>query len=110
MLLQHIKLYDNIDETLFVTADDLYFAEHKLIDLAMDFYQHGGKTTPPYDIPTFYDSNQPLRLPDPVWRNRYTQLVVWESNRIYSLSPGPNQHTYVSRQYRVFFPHADRIG
>ena len=43
MLLQHIKLYDNIDETLFVTADDLYFAEHKLIDLAMDFYQHGGK-------------------------------------------------------------------
>lgn len=44
MLLQHIKLYDNIDETLFVTADDLYFAEHKLIDLAMDFYQHGEKT------------------------------------------------------------------
>ena len=43
MLLQHIKLYDNINETLFVTADDLYFAEHKLIDLAMDFYQHGGK-------------------------------------------------------------------
>ena len=45
MLLQHIKLYDNIDETLFVTADDLYFAEHKLIDLAMDFYQHGGKNS-----------------------------------------------------------------
>lgn len=43
MLLQHIKLYDNIDETLFVTADDLYFAEHKLVDLALDFYQHGGK-------------------------------------------------------------------
>lgn len=43
MLLQHIKLYDNIDETLFVTADDLYFTEHKLVDLAMDFYQHGGK-------------------------------------------------------------------
>ena len=40
MLLQHIKLYDNINETLFVTADDLYFAEHKLFDLAMDFYQH----------------------------------------------------------------------
>ena len=45
MLLQHIKLYDNIDETLFVTADDLYFAEHKLIDLAMDFYQHRGKNS-----------------------------------------------------------------
>lgn len=44
MLLQHIKLYNNIDETLFVTADDLYFTEHKLVDLAMDFYQHGEKT------------------------------------------------------------------
>lgn len=43
MLLQHIKLYDSIDETLFVTADDLYFAEHKIFDLAMEFYQHGGK-------------------------------------------------------------------
>ena len=43
MLLQHIKLYDNINETLFVTADDLFFAEHKVFDLAMDFYQHGGK-------------------------------------------------------------------
>ncbi|MCS3201542.1 hypothetical protein [Candidatus Bacteroides intestinigallinarum] len=32
-----------MDETLFVTADDLCFAEHKLTDLAMDFYQHGGK-------------------------------------------------------------------
>ena len=45
MFLQHIKLYDNIDETLFVTADDLYFAEHKLFDLAMDFYQHGEKNS-----------------------------------------------------------------
>lgn len=43
MLLQHIKLYDRMDETLFVTADDLYFSEHKIFDLAMDFYQHGGK-------------------------------------------------------------------
>ncbi|MEQ3142469.1 hypothetical protein AAAZ42_17005 [Bacteroides ovatus] len=32
-----------MNEILFVIADDLYFAEHKLIDLAMDFYQHGGK-------------------------------------------------------------------
>lgn len=43
MLLQHIKLYDDIEETLFVTADDLYFAEHRIFDLAMEFYQQGGK-------------------------------------------------------------------
>lgn len=42
MLLQHIILYDDIEETLFVTADDLYFAEHQIFDLVMEFYQQGG--------------------------------------------------------------------
>ncbi|MCS2334531.1 MULTISPECIES: hypothetical protein [Bacteroides] len=32
-----------MDDTLFVAADDLYFAEHKQIELAMDFYQRSGK-------------------------------------------------------------------
>ena len=43
MLLQHIKLFDDIDETLFVTADDLYFSSHRLYDLAYKFYSEGGK-------------------------------------------------------------------
>ncbi len=34
LLLQHIKLYDNLDEALFVTADDFYFTTHRLFDLA----------------------------------------------------------------------------
>lgn len=43
MLLQHIKLYDNAEETLFVTADDFYFSTHRLFDLAYQFYNNGGK-------------------------------------------------------------------
>ena len=43
MLLQHIKLFDNADETLFVTADDFYFSTHRLFDLAYRFYSQGGK-------------------------------------------------------------------
>lgn len=43
LLLQHIKLYDNLQETLFVMADDLYFASHRLYDLAVEFFQNGGK-------------------------------------------------------------------
>ena len=43
LLLQHIKLHDNINETLFVTADDLYFSTNTLYDLALKFYQQGGK-------------------------------------------------------------------
>ena len=43
LLLQHIKIFDNIDETLYVQADDLYFAGHGLYELAYDFFKRGGK-------------------------------------------------------------------
>lgn len=43
LLLQHIKLYDDPDTSLYVSADDLYFAQHTLVDLANDFYHNGGK-------------------------------------------------------------------
>ena len=43
MILQHIKLYDNQDESLYVTADDFFFTQHRLFDLALSFYQQGGK-------------------------------------------------------------------
>lgn len=43
LLLQRIKLYENIEETLFVYADDLYFSKNTLYDLAVTFYQNGGK-------------------------------------------------------------------
>lgn len=43
MLLQHIKLFDNLEESLFVMADDFYFTKHRLFDLAYQFYSNGGK-------------------------------------------------------------------
>lgn len=43
MILQHIKLYDNIEESLYVQADDFYFAGHRIYDLAFAFFQRGGK-------------------------------------------------------------------
>lgn len=43
MILQHIKLYDNIEESLYVQADDFYFAGHRIYDLALTFFQRGGK-------------------------------------------------------------------
>ncbi|MBP3762707.1 MAG: AAA family ATPase [Bacteroidales bacterium] len=43
MILQHIKLHDNPDQSLYVLADDFYFASHRLFDLAQDFYRQGGK-------------------------------------------------------------------
>ena len=43
LLLQHIKMHDNIDRTLYVLADDFYFSNHSLYDLALRFYQFGGQ-------------------------------------------------------------------
>lgn len=43
LLLQHIKLHLNLNETLYVNADDFYFAENRLFDLATTFYHNGGK-------------------------------------------------------------------
>ncbi|WP_300729513.1 AAA family ATPase [uncultured Bacteroides sp.] len=43
MLLQHIKLNLDITDTLYVSADHLYFSEHKLIELADHFVKMGGK-------------------------------------------------------------------
>lgn len=43
MLLQHIKLYDDTEASLYVQADDFYFAGHRLYDLALEFFQKGGR-------------------------------------------------------------------
>ena len=43
LILQHVKAHLPLAETLYVTAEDFYFAENHLTDLADDFAKHGGK-------------------------------------------------------------------
>lgn len=43
LLLQHIKMYDQPDQSLYVLADDFYFSNNRLYELAQRFYQQGGK-------------------------------------------------------------------
>lgn len=44
LLLQRIKLYHQLDGTvLFVSADNIWFGNHTVYDLATHFVQHGGK-------------------------------------------------------------------
>ena len=42
MLLQYIR-EQNARDILYVSADDIYFSNHRLIDLADEFYKNGGK-------------------------------------------------------------------
>lgn len=43
LILQHIKLHHSQKDTLYVSADDFYFSEHKLLDFAEEFHRLGGK-------------------------------------------------------------------
>ena len=43
MLLQHIKTQLEVKDTLYVSADHLYFTSHTLVELADRFYKLGGK-------------------------------------------------------------------
>ncbi len=43
MLLQYIKQNLDTKDTLYVSADNIYFSEHKLVDLADEFVKMGGK-------------------------------------------------------------------
>lgn len=43
LLLQHIKLNLPLSGSLYVSADDFYFTQHRLLEFAEDFHKMGGK-------------------------------------------------------------------
>jgi predicted AAA+ superfamily ATPase len=43
LVLQHIKENHNTTDTLYVSMDNLYFANHSLLETAEEFYRNGGK-------------------------------------------------------------------
>ena len=62
LLLQHIKLYDREDESLYVTADDFYFTKYRLFDMAYQFYNLGGKKLYIDEIHKYKDWLKELKL------------------------------------------------
>lgn len=41
LFLQHLKCQEDIDNCLFVSADDIYFSDHTLLDTAEELYKNG---------------------------------------------------------------------
>ncbi|MDR2814318.1 MAG: AAA family ATPase [Prevotellaceae bacterium] len=62
LILQHIKKELNADQTLYVTAEDLYFADHKLLDLAEVFVKRGGKQLFVDEVHKYKGWSQELKL------------------------------------------------
>ena len=62
LVLQHIKKNLNPAETLYVTAEDFYFAGNKLVDLAGAFVKRGGKYLFIDEIHKYKDWSKELKL------------------------------------------------
>jgi predicted AAA+ superfamily ATPase len=62
LVLQHIKKNLKPAETLYVTTEDFYFADNRLIDLAGDFVKRGGKYLFVDEIHKYKDWAKELKL------------------------------------------------
>ena len=62
LVLQHIKKNLNPSETLYVTAEDFYFAHNRLLDLADAFVKRGGKYMFIDEIHKYQDWAKELKL------------------------------------------------
>jgi len=62
MILQHIKNSLDISETLYVSAEDFFFADNKLVDLAQTFVKYGGKYLFIDEIHKYKDWSRELKL------------------------------------------------
>ena len=85
LILQHIKLHENLEDTLYVTADDFYFSTHRLFDLAKEFYLEGGKALYIDEIHKYKGWSQEIK-------NIYDQMpdlrVVYSGSSILDLEKG----------------------
>jgi hypothetical protein len=62
LVLQHIKRNLNLTETLYVTTEDFYFADNKMVDLAGAFVKYGGKYLFIDEIHKYKDWAKELKL------------------------------------------------
>ena len=62
LVLQYIKENLPTDISLYVTAEDFYFADHRLLELADDFVKHGGKHLFIDEIHRYKDWSKELKL------------------------------------------------
>ena len=98
LLLQHIKLYDREDESLYVTADDFYFTKYRLFAMAYQFYNLGGKKLYIDEIHKYKDWSREVK-------NIYDQIpglqVIYIGSSILDLEKGGADLSRRKVEYRL---------
>ena len=99
MLLQHIKRYNALEDTLFVYADNIYFTQHTLFDLAFEFYKNGGRHLYIDEIHKYKNWSQEIK-------NIYDSLprlqVIYTGSSILDLEQGGADLSRRKLQYYMY--------
>ena len=98
LVLQHIKLDLNPDETLYVTADDLYFSSNTLLDLAGNFVKRGGKQLFIDEIHKYKEWSRELKL---IYDYHPKLKVVFTGSSILDINKGAADLSRRAVMYRI---------
>ena len=85
LLLQYLKLNDDLRHALYVTGDQFYFAEHRLFDFAQDFAKNGGKLLMVDEIHKYPDWSRELKM---IYDLRPDLRVVFTGSSILDIDHG----------------------
>ena len=99
LMLQHIKKELNPEESLYVNADDLYFSNHRLIDLAERLVQRGIRYFFIDEIHKYKDWSRELKL----IYDYYSELnVVFSGSSILDLNKGTSDLSRRAVVYQLY--------
>lgn len=85
LMFQHIKLFHQLQDTLYVSADDLYFSENSLFNLATDFYKNGGKYLFIDEIHKYPEWSKELKM---MYDNFHDLQIVFTGSSILNVYKG----------------------
>ena len=98
LVLQHIKLYEDINSTLYVSADNIYFSAHSLLELANEFYNLGGKALYIDEIHKYKNWSQEIKN---IYDSFPDLKIVYTGSSILELEKGGADLSRRKLEYRL---------
>lgn len=98
LILQHIKLHEDINTTLYVSADNIYFSVHTLLELANDFYNLGGKALYIDEIHKYKNWSQEIKN---IYDSFPDLRIVYTGSSILELEKGGSDLSRRKLEYKL---------
>lgn len=98
LVLQHIKEKLNLNDSLYVTAEDFYFASHRLLDLADAFVKMGGKYLFIDEIHKYKDWSKELKL---IYDYHSELNIVFTGSSVLDINKGASDLSRRAVMYQI---------